>query len=199
MDETGQAPTMPEEAQEVGISADVLLAIMPTAQERAPLFVQPLQLALDYFGISKNPLRVAHFLAQVAHESGELRYLREIWGPTPTQEGYEGRADLGNTEAGDGVRFKGRGLIQVTGRSNYQAASRDLYRDDRLLTNPEILETRAGACLSAGWFWASRGLNSLADLDDVVRITHKVNGGANGLVHRRAYLATAKGVLCGVV
>ncbi|WP_257306288.1 glycoside hydrolase family 19 protein [Geothrix campi] len=170
---------------------------MPTARERAPLFLDYIQAAMDRFGISESKLRVAHFLAQVAHESGELRYMREIWGPTSAQLGYEGRADLGNTEPGDGMKFKGRGLIQVTGRANYLRCSMALYGDAQTLAEtPELLETKEAACLSAGWFWGEfKHLNPLADADDLEHITRRINGGLNGLVYRTAYLARAKEAL----
>jgi putative chitinase len=136
-----------------------------------------------------SPLRMAHFLAQLAHESGDLRYTEEI----ASGQAYEGRADLGNTQPGDGKRFKGRGLIQLTGRNNYKA-----YGDDRgkdFTTDATAPLIASDAMLSAdvsGWFWDSRGLNDLADLDDVNAVTKKINGGFNGLNDRKVRLARAK-------
>jgi putative chitinase len=136
--------------------------------------------------------RQAAFLAQVAHESGSLRYVREI----ADGNAYEGRADLGNTSPGDGPRFKGRGLIQITGRANYRACSRELYGDDdALLLHPELLEDVVPACRSAAWFWWSHGLNSIADLGDYRKITRVINGGFNGYGERLAYFQRAQAVL----
>jgi putative chitinase len=122
--------------------------------------------------------RQAAFLAQVGHESGRLIYVRELWGPTPAQEGYEGRADLGNTEPGDGFKFRGRGLIQVTGRANYATCGAALCLP--LTDSPELLESPSNAAQSAAWFWNSRGLNAFADVMDFETITRRVNGGLNG-------------------
>lgn len=112
---------------------------------------------------------MAAFIAQVGHESGQLKYVKEIWGPTAAQARYEGRKDLGNTVAGDGSKYRGRGLIQITGRANYMACGEGLGLD--LLALPELLEIPQHACMSAAWFWATRGLNTLADADDFKMIT----------------------------
>lgn len=128
--------------------------------------------------------RAAAFLAQIGHESGRLRHAREIWGPTHAQQRYEGRADLGNTQPGDGSRYRGRGLIQITGRSNYQQVSSALGVD--FVSQPELLETPQYAVQSATWFWTSRRLNQLADAGDVVGITRRINGGLNGLDDRQS-------------
>lgn len=171
------------------ISADTLKQICPLARvERMEPFVDPLALAMDEFGIN-TPKRQAAFLAQLAHESGSFRYVKEL----ASGEAYEGRADLGNTESGDGVRYKGRGLIQITGRSNYAACGTDLGVN--LLTNPELLELPNYACRSAAWFWDSRGLSLLADADDFIKITKRINGGVNGLADRTAYWERAKDAL----
>jgi putative chitinase len=137
-------------------------------------------------GAINTPLRQAHFLAQVGHESGELRYTQELASGTA----YEGRKDLGNTQPGDGVRFKGRGLIQLTGRANYTAFGKVCGQD--LLTNPALLAVTPLAVDVAVWFWTQHGLNVLADKDDVVTITRRINGGTNGLANRQALLARAK-------
>ena len=143
------------------------------------------------FGID-TPARQAAFLAQVAHESGSLRYVREI----ADGSAYEGRADLGNIEPGDGPRFKGRGLIQITGRANYRTCSKALYGDDEtLLQHPELLEDVVPACRSAAWFWWSHGLNSFADVGDFREITQVINGGGNGYNERWTYYQRAKTVL----
>ncbi len=139
-----------------------------------------------------TPLRRAHFLAQIGHESGELRFRAEI----ANGEAYEGRADLGNSMPGDGRRFKGRGLIQLTGRANYLEYGRALGREEELLKTPEIIETDNDLCVDvAGWFWAKRGLNALADTDDLTAITKRISGGLNGLEDRRRLLKRTKSLL----
>ncbi|CAI8794283.1 putative chitinase [Pseudomonas chlororaphis] len=106
-------------------------------------------------------------------------------------------ARLGNTPEvdGDGQKYRGRGLIQVTGRANYQACSEALFGDSRLLNTPELLENPVYAALSAGWFWQRAGLNSLADKGDFLTITKRINGGTNGLVDREALYERALKVL----
>lgn len=139
-----------------------------------------------------SPLRQAHFLAQVGHESGELRFRAEI----ASGEAYQGRVDLGNTQPGDGRKFKGRGLIQLTGRANYGEYGRAIGREAELLDQPELVETDSGLCTDvAGWFWAKRSLNALADADDLTTLTKRVNGGLNGLDDRRRLLVRAKALL----
>ena len=155
---------------------------------RLEQFIDPLNDAMREFAID-NPLREAAFIAQIAHESGELRYVREL----ASGEAYEWRRDLGNTEEGDGVRYKGRGLIQITGRANYRACGDALGVD--LVAHPELLEQPVLACRSAGWFWESRGLNELADNGSFQAITRKINGGLNGLQDRLAYWERAKEAL----
>lgn len=144
-------------------------------------------------GLFENGLRFAHVLAQLAHESGGFRYMEEIWGPTPAQKGYEGRADLGNTQRGDGFLYRGRGPIQMTGRANYRTYGRllgiDLERRPDLAAAPSI-----GLQVSVA-YWTARGLNALADRDDIEAVTRAINGGVNGLSDRKARLAVAKGLL----
>ena len=168
-----------------------LQSIMPFAKARIPAFIAPLNGAMHEFHIN-SPIRQAAFIAQIAHESGELRYVEEI----ASGIAYEHRKDLGNTQPGDGMKFKGRGLIQITGRNNYFECGKALGVD--LITNPELLKTNDLACRSAAWFWASRGLNDLADRGDFERITKRINGGLNGYQERLAYHARAKMAL-GVV
>lgn len=172
------------------ITLDQLKKIVPYAGPRAGIFLVPLNDAMDEFGID-TPARQAAFLAQVAHESGSLRYVREI----ADGKAYEGRADLGNIQPGDGPRFKGRGLIQITGRANYRACSLALFGDERLLDHPEQLEDVTPACRSAAWFWKSRGLNALADSGAFKAITKAINGGLNGYDERLTYFQRATGVL----
>lgn len=168
-----------------------LMKIMPYAGSRAVLFLPFLVSAMDEYDIS-TPARQSAFLAQIAHESGSLRYVREI----ATGIAYEGRRDLGNTQKGDGVKYRGRGLIQITGRANYKACSEALFGDDRLLDTPVLLETPVNACRSAAWFWTDyKKLNALADAGKFVTLTRRINGGVNGLEDREAFYARAKEVL----
>jgi len=139
-------------------------------------------------------LRIAAFLAQIGHESGSLVYSKELGGPSYFAK-YDGRKDLGNTEPGDGARFAGRGLIQVTGRANYLKASQALFGDDRLLRKPDLLEVPDWAAKSAVWYWTTRNLNALADQDRFTDITKAINGGTNGLEDRKARYKFALAVL----
>ena len=136
--------------------------------------------------------RQAMFLAQIGHESGGLRWSVEIWGPTPAQNRYEGRRDLGNTQPGDGSRFRGRGLIQTTGRANYEATSRALGVD--VVARPELLGLPELAARSAAWWWKAHGLNEIADTGDVLKATKRINGGTNGLDDRMARYEAARQV-----
>jgi putative chitinase len=164
------------------------MAIAPyVRRDRLEKLLPHLNTTLERYNIT-TPLRKAHFLAQVGHESDGFNTNEEY----ASGAAYEWRRDLGNTQAGDGVRFKGRGLIQVTGRANYEECGRALGVD--LIRNPQRLGDDDLACLSAGWFWSTRNLNPHADRDDVVRITRIINGGENGLADRRNYLARAKRV-----
>lgn len=139
-------------------------------------------------------LRIAAFLAQIGHESGSLVYSKELGGQNYFAK-YDGRKDLGNTEPGDGARFAGRGLIQVTGRANYLKASQALFGDDRLLRKPDLLEVPDWAAKSAVWYWSIRNLNALADQDRFTDITKAINGGTNGLEDRKARYKFALAVL----
>ena len=160
--------------------------------DRARVWLPFIESAMDEFYID-FPERKAAFLAQIGHESGGLRYTVEIWGPTPAQSRYEGRKDLGNTEPGDGFRFRGRGLIQTTGRNNYFRTGEGLGVD--LIAKPELLSTAELAARSAAWFWRVHGLNDLADKGDFVKITKIINGGTNGLDERMALYEAAKDAL----
>ena len=174
------------------ITEQQLLQILPSAGRQAGVFVPVLNAAMGKYGIVTR-LRVAAFIAQVGHESGQLRYVREIWGPTVQQSGYEGRADLGNTGKGDGSKFRGRGLIQITGRANYAACGEALGLG--LINKPELLEKPQHACMSAAWFWSTRGLNTLADQKDFAKITRRINGGITGQADRQALYDKALKVL----
>lgn len=167
---------------EAATTSEVVAASMGAGK-----YAHPLEQACLRFGID-TPLRQAHFLAQVAHESDGFRTATEY----ASGRAYEGRKDLGNTQPGDGVRFKGRGLIQLTGRANYAAYSQSLYGDDRCVQNPAMVAELPDAALAAGWFWQLKGLNALADADNIMAVTRKINGGTNGLEDRKAKLQQAK-------
>lgn len=185
----------------VRVTQEGLKSIMPFATAaHLENFCEPLNATLNKYGINTPP-RAAAFLAQIAHESGELRYTQEI----ADGKAYEDRLDLGNTEPGDGPRFKGRGLIQITGRTNYAALSK--YTGVDFIAKPELLEGAIYATESAGWFWAVlRQLNRYADMGDMViskypsgkvvtgftTITLRINGGFNGEAQREEYYTRAK-------
>jgi putative chitinase len=181
-------------------------------------YVPYLNEAAQRFEIA-TPLRSAAFIAQTAHESAEysrfvenLNYsaqgLLNTWPKRFTAEKalaygrkpdriasyvYANRLGNGNEASGDGWRYRGRGIIQITGKTNYQACGNGLGVD--LLASPELLEQPQLAFLSAAWFWDSRKLNDLADRDDFVGITKIINGGTNGLADRQAYYELAKAAL----
>ena len=161
--------------------------------QRIDSILAPINSALIKYEIN-TPLRICHFIAQIAHESDGFNTNEEY----ASGEDYEGRTDLGNTQAGDGVRFKGRSFIQVTGRANYQALNNYLqghfpeYAGIDLINNPTLLGSDELAPIGAGWFWSTRNLNSYADADDFTSITHIINGGENGWDDRLAYLTKAK-------
>jgi putative chitinase len=172
-----------------GITAEQLRAVMPQlSASKAAEYLPLLNGAMAEAGIN-TPRRQAAFLAQLAHESGQLRYFEEI----ASGAAYEGRRDLGNTQPGDGRRYKGRGPIQLTGRNNYRAAGQALGLE--LEGNPrQAAEPRVGF-RTAGWFWNSRDLNRFADAGDFREITRRINGGFNGLAERERYYAEAKRAL----
>jgi len=141
------------------------------------------------YGIMESGLRLAHFLAQLIHESGSFRYMEEI----ASGQAYEGRKDLGNVQPGDGKLFKGRGPIQITGRANYRRYGKRLGID--LERHPEIAALPSIGLHLALEYWRVNGLNTFADHDNVLAITKSINGGTNGLDDRKAHLAKVKGWL----
>jgi putative chitinase len=166
-----------------------LRTIMPhLSPERAAIYYPMLSEAMSEFSIN-TPMRQAAFLAQIAHESGEFKYFEEI----ASGAAYEGRKDLGNVNPGDGRRFKGRGPIQITGRDNYRKygpiVGLDLEAHPEMAARPEVGFRLAGA------FWVDKGLNELADIGEMRRITRRINGGLNGLVERLNYYSRAKHAL----
>ncbi|WP_248806040.1 glycoside hydrolase family 19 protein [Pseudomonas sp. MWU13-2100] len=203
------------------ITQQQLLQILPNAGDQAGVFVPVLNTAMNAYQIVTTQ-RVAAFLAQAGHESGQLRSVVEnlnydaqalvaTWpnrftpalaaqvARQPEQIAniiYASRMDNGDASSGDGWNYRGRGLIQITGRSNYRQCSLGLFGDERLLLQPELLEQPQWAAESAAWFWEQQGLNALADADQFNSITRKINGGLNGLEDRLQIWARARAVLC---
>lgn len=180
------------------ITEKQLQQIFPNAGRKAGVFVPGLNATMGKYAIITR-LRMAAFLAQVGHESGQLQYVRELGNNAYLAKYDTGRLALrlGNTPQadGDGQLYRGRGLIQVTGRANYEACSEALFGDSRLLVTPDLLEQPVYASLSAGWFWHREGLNSLADKGDTLNITKRINGGTNGLEDRETLYKRALAVL----
>ncbi|MPZ44991.1 MAG: chitinase [Betaproteobacteria bacterium] len=173
-----------------GPSKEKLSVVMPRAlPAKIELYFEPLVAGMKKYSIT-TPLRMAHFVAQIAHETASFLYAEEI----ADGSAYEERRDLGNTVPGDGKFFKGRGLIQLTGRANYAQYGKDCGIDcvadpDRVASDPFV------AVDVACWYWNKRQINRLADADDAKAVTKAINGGYNGLDDRMEYLARAKGVL----
>jgi putative chitinase len=183
------------------IDASVLSAIVPrigakAAQQTAIIdqFSQMLPSLLDRFEVD-TPLRIAHLLAQTAHESDSFCTTEEY----ASGAAYEGRADLGNANPGDGKRFKGRGPIQLTGRANHAAFTvwlrKIISNCPDFVATPEAVARFPWAGWAVFWFWSTKNLNAFADRDDLVGETRVINGGKNGLAARSAFLAKAKVVV----
>lgn len=176
-----------------------LRKISKTKSPKASLLSAIAAISTEY-----KPHQQAHVLAQVMHESGGLRFDREVWGPTEAQKRYEGRKDLGNTQKGDGSKFRGYGPIQVTGRRNVTAflqwcRKRGLQPPD-FVDKPELIATSPWAGWSVVWYWEAgnptgKSLNRYADINDIEMITRKVNGGLNGYEDRLSYYDRAALVL----
>jgi len=177
----------------MNINDQILIDVLEIPAARAVKWCDPVDLSCRHYGITSGE-QVAAFLAQIGHESGRLRYVHEIWGPMPWQLRYEGRADLGNVQPGDGHRFMGRGLIQITGRANYERCGNALGLP--LTDQPELLEEPVHAAMSAAWYWHAHSLNDLADRRDIRGITKIINGGYNGLAERSAIYHRALAILC---
>ena len=161
--------------------------------DRAREWLPFIEAAMAEFDIN-TPRRQAAFLAQIGHESGGLHWTIEIWGPTLAQRHYEGRDDLGNNVPGDGFKFRGRGLLQTTGRSNYERTGKALGVD--LIANPDLLTQPELASRSAAWYWKTHGCNPFADNEQFVMLTRRINGGVNGLEDRQRLYEAAKEALC---
>lgn len=179
------------------LTLDRLRRAMPNLPlSRATKMSGPLSEAMREAQID-TPLRMAAFLAQVGHESYDFRYMEEVWGPTEAQRRYEGRVDLGNTQAGDGYRYRGRGPVQLTGRANYRAFTREVgsrFGVD-LEANPDLVAEPLWGFRAAAWYWTSRDLNELADIGEFDEITRRINGGFNGKEDRDKRYRIAKAAL----
>lgn len=140
------------------------------------------------FSLTTN-LRICHFFAQAAVETDWFKTLQEY----ASGDEYEGRTDLGNTQPGDGRRYKGRGIFQTTGRYNYAAAGKRMGLD--LISNPQLLLEPRNAVLSALYFWQSRNMNAIADRDDIDAASRAVNGGYNGYEYRVQALNVLKSTI----
>jgi putative chitinase len=199
------------------LSITQMKAVLPRLNwEKAQLYIPSITTVLPKFGID-TPLRKAHFLAQLAHESGGLQFtqenlnysaqgLRSVFGKYfPTIEianayarkpekianrVYASRMGNGNEASGDGWKYRGRGLIQLTGKENYQKFSLENGID--CVKNPDLLLQPEMALTSACWFWKKKNLNEFADKDDIIMITKRINGGTNGLNDRQQYLDSFK-------
>jgi putative chitinase len=171
------------------ITKEMIKAIAPRSKDSVvnPLIAHLNRYLPDY-GVTTH-LRIVHFLAQAAHESDSFKTLEEYASGIK----YENRKDLGNVRQGDGKRYKGRGIFQLTGRANYRVIGQKIGVD--LENNPELAETHKISVLTALEYWKSRGLNKFADADDVKTITKRINGGYNGFEDRKNYLAKAKSVI----
>lgn len=185
------------------MTAQELKQILLNASDKSiEVFLPQLNLFMPKYKID-TPQRIGGFVSQVGVESEDLKYTKEI----ASGNAYEGRKDLGNIYPGDGRKFKGRGLIQVTGRKNYRDCSLALFKDDRLERNPELLSSPSCAVESACWYWDVRNVNSICDkpedwhkagvhnYDKITWISVLVNGGLNGITERRENYARARKVL----
>lgn len=178
------------------MTPEQLRAATGCTQDRADLFAEHLTAACEHYAIN-TPQRLACFLGQIGHESGSLRWTREL----AAGDAYEGRADLGNTQPGDGRRYRGRGLIQITGRDNYRAAARRMQSVDApdFEDFPEAVEEPRWACWTAADWWAAHGCNELADAGNVTGLGRLINRGnarssraANGEADRIARTERAR-------
>jgi len=182
----------------VGVAADgilgpgtlrALFSTLGAGADRAAELALSANVHFSDYGLLDTPLRFAHFMAQLSHESGGFKYMEEI----ASGQAYEGRADLGNTQAGDGKLFKGRGPIQLTGRANYRKYGRVLGIDFE--RHPEIVALPSIGLWVACEYWKQTGLNAIADRDDVTAVTRRINGGTNGLADRQARLTKIKAMI----
>lgn len=174
------SPAPPPAPAPLAVTPDDLRRIVPgVPAEKIDQYIAPLNAAMAHSGID-TPVRQAAFIAQLAVESDSFRTFEEY----ASGRAYEGRSDLGNTQPGDGVRYKGRGAIQITGRHNYEKLSQHTGVD--FVANPELLAAPENAFTTAAWYWTSRNLNKVADTAGIVRVSELVNGGHHALSRRIA-------------
>jgi putative chitinase len=181
------------------IPVPTLQKLFPTCPHLRLVGLAPhLNAAMHEFDIT-TPAREAAFLAQIGHETSDLRHLQELWGPTEQQKKYEPPSPLatrlGNVMPGDGLRFRGRGAVQLTGRQNYQRASKFFNVDFE--SEPRKVASADYAFRVAGWYWQIKDLNALADAGDFAEITRRINGGTTGERDRNARFMAALDVLGG--
>jgi putative chitinase len=182
----------------MALTSEQLAAIMPAANPAdIQAYLDAINDTMDSYEIN-TPERQAAFLGQIAEESNELWHIRAHFKSAFGEEYasgklYEGRVDLGNTQPGDGVRYKGRGLLQTTGRANYQKLSDALGVD--FVSNPEWVAEPDYSCQAACYYWQSHGLNELADAGAFKTITKRINGGLNGYPVRVQFWERAKAAL----
>lgn len=218
-DDKKQKKTIKEEKKLITIE-QLYLINKNLQKDKCDLYIEALNKVLKETDIS-SPLRICHFLAQVIHESGNFKYNIENLNYSaaglkssfkryfPTDElastyarkpekianrVYANRMGNGNEASGDGWKYRGRGLIQITGKNNYSQCAKDLNLD--LIHNPDliILDPEINVRVAC-WFWNKNNLNQLADKDDITSITKKINGGTNGLDDRMNNLAVCKRIL----
>jgi len=175
------------------VNTDTLMAAMPgLPRDKAQAYLAPMETAMREFGITSQP-RACMWLAQTGHESLSLRHFEEI----ASGAAYEGRKDLGNTQPGDGKRFKGRGPIQITGRFNYTEAGKALGLP--LVTQPQLAAQPQHAFRVSAWWWRKHGLNEISDRQDVTAATRRINGGTRGLADRQSRYARCRALGAAVV
>jgi putative chitinase len=205
------------------ITLEILKKLCPKTKDSVLSgYVDPLNNVGNYYKMFDNVKRIASFLAQTAHESGGFNFIREnlnysadglqkvfpkyfpnadtanAYARQPEKianKVYANRMGNGDEASGDGYRYCGRGLIQVTGKNNYTKYAAAVQKE--LVDAVTYLETTAGAVSSAGWFWGANNLNDYADKDDIIGMTKRINGGTNGLDDRTALYKTALAALQG--
>ncbi len=197
-----------------------LLQEMGVSETDAAQYIGDLEEMLPKYGIADSRARMAHFFSQVLHESGLMKFdmenlnysakaLRAVFGKYFPSDGeadeyarkpekiankvYANRIGNGSEASGDGWKYRGRGLIQLTGKSNYRAFAK-WVDDPRIMDDPDLVSSEY-AVQSAVFYWDKNKLNAVADQDDVVKLTKRINGGTNGLTHRRELLHKAQGLL----
>jgi len=172
---------------------DLLQAVAPFTERTRLADVLPGLVATCKVNGINTPMRACMFVAQCAHESIGFTASIERWGPTPAQQRYEGRVDLGNIQPGDGYRYRGRGWIQLTGRANYRKASAALGFDYE--TTPDMVSRPVHASAVSGWFWKANNINRHADAGDYRAVTKAINGGYTGYDDRLARFRAGAAVM----